>query len=50
LAVTAVLNREEDYAAIFDRRLERARAIGMLPSPKAIEHQPSSSGQHRRRV
>jgi Integrase core domain len=32
LAVTAVLAKTEDCAAIFDRRLERARENGMLPS------------------
>jgi hypothetical protein len=45
LAVTAVLAKTEDYAAIFDRRLERARENGMLPSAGGlIEHQPASSG------
>jgi hypothetical protein len=47
LAVTAVLSREEDYAALLDQRLNRARANGMLPSTKVIEHQPDG---HRRRV
>jgi hypothetical protein len=58
LSVQAMISNQQDYAAIFDERHKRAKANGMYakvieqaqPSPRIIEHQPSSSGQHRRRV
>jgi hypothetical protein len=41
LGITAVISNQEDFAAMLDRRLARAREIGILPRPKAIEHHPS---------
>jgi hypothetical protein len=40
LAVTAVLNNQEDFATRLDRCIARAKEMRMLPGP-VVEHSPS---------
>jgi hypothetical protein len=56
LAVTAVINNQDDFATRLDRCIERARETRMLPGPvieHSREHPPSelrpSNGQLKRR-
>jgi hypothetical protein len=38
LAVTAVINNQEDFAQRLDRCIARARETRMLPPPNIVEH------------
>jgi hypothetical protein len=48
LSVAAVISKQ-DYAALLDARIERAKLTGELPRdyPKVIEHQPTEPMRRR---